>query len=152
MYMGFTTLEEIIAFAVEREETAYQLYKNAAEKSTSIAARKMFEEMAAEEAGHKMVFSRLEVAALHQQASSKIPDMHLSEYMVDIPLRPDMTYGEILRNAMKTEESAWKLYSAAAEMTDDPQLKKTLQVFAEVELGHKKRLEGIYDDKFLTEG
>ena len=150
--MAFASLDDIIAFAGEREETAYQLYKSAAEKSTTIAGRKMFEEMAADEAGHKQVFSRIETATLHQQASNKIPDMRLSDYMTDIPLRPDMSYDEILRNAIKTEESAWKLYSAAAEMTDDPQLKKTLLVFADVERGHKKRLEDIYDDKVLTEG
>ncbi len=62
--MGFTTLEEIISFAVEREETAYQLYKKAAEQSTTIAGRKMFEEMAAEEAGHKQVFSRVDERVL----------------------------------------------------------------------------------------
>jgi rubrerythrin len=150
--MGFTTLEDIISFAVQREETAYQLYKNAAEMSTSIASRKMFEEMAAEEAGHKQVFSRIDVAKLHQQASSKIPDMHLSEYLADIPLSPNMSYDEILRNAIKTEESAWRLYAAAAEMTDDPKLKQTLLVFADVEKGHKKRLEDLYDERVLTEG
>lgn len=149
--MAFTTLEEIIRFAVKREETAYTLYKNAAEKSSGIAARKMFEEMAAEEAGHKEVFSRIDIAEAMQKASSKVPDMKLAEYLVDIPLKPDMNYDEILRYAIKTEESAYRLYSAAAEMTDDPKLKKTLQVFADVELGHKKRLEGIYDDRVLTE-
>lgn len=149
--MGFATIEEIIAFAVKREESAYQLYKSAAEKTTSIATRKMFEEMATEEAGHKQVFSRVDLAAAHQHASSKIPDMHLSEYMADIPFRSDMSYDEILRYAIKTEESAWRLYTAAADMTDDPQLKKTLLVFADVEKGHKKRLEDIYDERVLTE-
>ena len=149
--MGFTTLEEVIRFAVKREETAYQLYKNAAENSTGIAARKMFEEMAAEEAGHKEVFSRIDIAEAMQQASAKVPDMKLAEYMVEMPLKPDMSYDEILRFAIKTEESAYKLYSAAVEMTDDPKLKKTLQVFADVEMGHKKRLEDIYDERVLTE-
>lgn len=149
--MAFTTLEDIIRFAVKREEAAYQLYKTAAEQSTSIAARKMFEEMAAEEAGHKEVFSRIEVAEAMQNASAKLPDMKLAEYMVDMPLKPNMTYDEILRYAIKTEDSAFKLYSAAVELTDDPKLKKTLQVFANVEMGHKKRLEEIYDDKVLTE-
>ncbi len=149
--MGFTTLQEIIAFAVQREETAYQLYKAAAEKSSSIAARKMFEEMANEEAGHKQVFSRVELAAAHQHAASKVPDMHLSDYLTDVPFRPDMSYDEILRNAIKAEESAWRLYTAAAEMTDEPELKRTLLVFADVEKGHKKRLEDIYDERVLTE-
>jgi rubrerythrin len=149
--MGFVTLEEVIKFAVQREETAYQLYKNAATKTNSIAARKMFEEMAAEEAGHKEVFSRIDLAKAEQHKASQAPDMGLSKYLVDIPFRPDMTYQEILTFAIKTEESAYQLYKAAAEMTEDPQLKKTLLVFADVELGHKKRLEDIYDEKVLTE-
>ena len=149
--MDFVSLEDIVRFAVQREETAYQLYKDAAAKSTSIATRKMFEEMAAEEAGHKTVFSKIDLAVAMQKASSKVPDMKLSDYLVDVPLRPDMPYDEILRYAIKTEESAFQLYTVAAEMTDDPQLKKTLLVFADVEKGHKKKLEEIYDERVLTE-
>jgi rubrerythrin len=77
--------------------------------------------------------------------------MGISKYLVDIELKPDMTYSEILQFAIKTEESAYHLYKAAAEGTDDPQLKKTLEVFADVELGHKKRVESIYDERVLTE-
>ena len=149
--MEFVSLEEIINFAVEREELAYQLYTDAAAKSTSIAARKMFEEMAAEEAGHRDVFSRIDVALLHQESARKGPHLNLSEYLADIEMRPDMSYPEILRFAIKAEESAWKLYEAAAMMTEDPKMKKTLQVFAEVEKGHKKRIEHIYDEHVLTE-
>lgn len=149
--MGFTTLEEIIKFAVQREETAYQLYKTAAETSTSIAARKMFEEMAAEEKGHKEVFSKIDLAEAAGFSARTSTDMKLSEYLVDIPLRPNMTYQEILTYAIKTEESAYQLYTAAAEMTDDPKLKKTLKVFADVEKGHKLRVENLYDEHVLTE-
>ena len=149
--MGFVTLEEVIKFAVQREETAYRLYKRAAEKTTSIAARKMFEEFAAEEAGHKEVFSRIDLAKAEQYRSSKMSDMGISKYLVEIELTPDMTYQEILQYAIKAEENAYQLYKAAAEMTEEPQLKKTLEVFADVELGHKKRIEGIYDERVLTE-
>jgi rubrerythrin len=149
--MKFVTLEEVIGFAVKREEAAYRLYLEAAEKSTSIAARKMFEEMAAEEAGHRDVFSKVELAEACGAAAASIPDMKIAEYLVDVPLRPDSTYDEILRHAMKAEEHAWRLYSAAAEMTGDPRLKKILLTFAEVEKGHKKRLEEIYEERVLTE-
>ena len=145
------TLEEIIAFAVKREDTAYRLYKSAAEKTTSIAARKMFEELAAEEAGHKEVFSRIDLAKSEQHLFREIPDMKIAEYMNDIPFRPDMTYQEILMFAMKAEEHAYQLYLAAAEATDDTQLKKTLQVFADVEKGHKLSIESIYDEQVLRE-
>lgn len=149
--MKFVTLEELINFAVRREEAAYRLYLEAAEKSTSIAARKMFEEMAAEEAGHRDVFSQLDVAVAYGAAAAKIPDQKIAEYLVDVPLGSEMHYVEILRHAMKAEEHAYRLYSAAAEATEDAKLKKILLAFAEVEKGHKKRLEGIYDERVLTE-
>ena len=149
--MEFVSLEEIIKYAVQREEIAYQLYTDAAAKSTSISARKMFEEIAAEEASHKDVFSKIDVALLHQESARQQPHLNLSEYLADIELRPDMTYPEILRYAIKAEESAWKLYEAAALMTEDPKMKRTLQVFAEVEKGHKKRIEQIYEEHVLTE-
>lgn len=149
--MNFVTLEEIISFAVEREETAYRLYTRAAELSTSIASRKMFEEMAAEEAGHKEVFSRVDTEKAEQHRSTKIPDMKISQYLVDVPFRKDMTYQEILTFAMKAEESAYKLYEAAAEATEDPKLQNVLKVFADVERGHKAKLEQLYDEHVLRE-
>lgn len=149
--MGFVTLEEIIKYAVQREEDAVQLYTRAAELTTSIAARKMFEEFVQEEMGHKKVFSQMDIAKAEQYHASKVPDMGISKYLVSIELKPDMTYTQILQFAIKTEENAYQLYKAAAEATEDPQLKKTLEVFADVELGHKKRIEAIYDEKVLTE-
>ena len=149
--MGFVTLEDIIKFAVQREETAIQLYTQAAKITTSISARKMFEELVAEETGHKRVFSQMDLAKAEQYRANKMPDLGIAKYLKDIELRPDMTYAQILHFAIKTEDDAYHLYKAAAEAVDDPQLKKTLEVFAYVELGHKRRIEDIYDEKVLTE-
>lgn len=149
--MQFTTLEDVIKFAVKREDTAFRLYKTAAEKATNPGIRKMFEELAAEEAGHKEVFSRIEVAEAISTKIDAAHDMKLSQYMVDPPFRADMTYAELLRFAIKTEENACNLYRTAAEMAEDPKLKKTLQVFADVENGHRLRLEKVYDEHVMTE-
>ncbi|OHB26080.1 MAG: ferritin [Desulfuromonadaceae bacterium GWC2_58_13] len=149
--MSFVTLNDVISFAVKSEETAYQLYKNAAALSTSIAAKKMFDEMAAEEAGHKEVFGQMNVERAEQYRAIRISDMQIGKYLVEVPLKPNMTYQEILTYAIKAEESAYQLYSAAAESVDDPKLKKVLTVFADVEKGHKIKVEKLYDDHVLTE-
>ncbi|WP_243372726.1 ferritin family protein [Geotalea sp. SG265] len=149
--MEFVSLEDIVKFAVQREEEAVQLYSEAARLSTDIASRKMFESFVAEEKGHKTVFSNIDFAQAEQLRAQKMPDMGISKYLVSIPLRPNMTYTEILQYAVKTEENAYHLYKIAADATDDPQLKKTLLVFADVELGHKKRIEDIYEAHVLTE-
>ena len=149
--MNFTTLEDVIKFAVQREETAYKLYSNAAARTESISARKVFEELALEEAGHKEAFAKLDLQKAQEYRIVDRPDMKIADYMVDIPFRPDFTYAEILHFAMKTEEHACKLYLGAAESTSDPRLKKMLQVLADVEKEHKRRIEELYDAHVLTE-
>lgn len=149
--MGFVTLDEVISYAVKLEETAYQLYKNAATVSTSIAAKKLFEEMAAEEAGHKVVFGKMNVEKAEEYKKITIPDMKISKYLVEVPLKPNMTYQEILTYAIKAEENAYQMYTVAADEASDPKLKKVLTVFADVEKGHKIKVERLYDEHVLTE-
>lgn len=148
----FVTLEEIITFAVTREETAYNLYKRAAELSKTIPAKKMFEEMAAEEAMHKDVFSKITEEKAERHKVSTLPETSIAKYLADVPFRADMSYREILTFALKTEDSAYNLYKAAAGMTDDAKLRKVLMTFADAELEHRRRIEAIYEERVLTEG
>jgi len=150
--MKFVTLDEVVKFAIEREESAYNLYKRAAELSTSISSRKMFEELAAEEATHKDVFTKIDGERAEQHKLCTLPESSVAKYLADVPFRPDMCYNEILASALKTEENAYQLYKAAAGMTDDPKLQKVLMNFADVELGHRRKIEAIYEDRVLTEG
>ena len=150
--MKFVTLDEVIRFAIEREDTAYKLYKRAAELSTSIAARKMFEDLAQEEATHKDVFSKIDEDKAESHKLCTLPESSIAKYLADVPFRENLSYSEILAYALKTEENAFQLYKAAAGMTDDPKLQKVLMNFADVELGHRRRLEAIYEERVLTEG
>ena len=148
----FVTLDDVIKFAIEREETAYRLYKRAEELSTTVAAKKMFAELAAEEATHKDVFSKIDEVKAESHKLCAIPEASIAKYLSDVPFRPDMSYQEILTFALKTEENAYQLYKAAAGMADDERLQKVLMNFADVELGHRRRLELIYEERVLTEG
>ncbi|BCR06152.1 ferritin [Desulfuromonas versatilis] len=150
--MAFVTLDEVIRFAVKKEEEAFQLYKTAAGMSTSIAARKMFESMAAEEARHKEVFGQMSVEKAQQYKAVTIPAMNIDKYLVDVELQPNLNYQQILIFAMKAEENAFQLYTAAADAAQDPELEKVLRVFADVEKGHKVKVEQLYEEHVLTEG
>lgn len=150
--MKLVTLDEVVKFAIEREDTAYRLYKRAAELSTSISAKKMFEELAQEEATHKDVFTKIDEDKAENHKLCTIPESSIAKYLADVPLRADLSYSEILAYALKTEENAYQLYKAAAGMADDPKLQKVLMNFADIELGHRRRLEAIYEERVLTEG
>ena|ERR1039457_1043742 len=150
--MEFVSLEDVIKFAMEREDTAYKLYTRAAELSSGPAARKMFEELAAEEATHKDVFSKIDTEMSDDQKLCKIPETSIANYLTDVTFRPDMSYQDILVYALKTEDNAYQLYKTAAGMTDDVKLQKVLMTLAEVELGHRRTIEAIYEKRVLTEG
>lgn len=150
--MSFISMEEVVAFAVEREETAFQLYSRAAELSVNPSAKKMFLELAQEEATHKDVFARIDADKLEDLKLCKLPEATIGQYLKDVPFRPDMSYQEILTYALKAEEGAYQLYKAAAGATDNTKLQKTLLAFAEVELNHRRKIESLYDEHVLTEG
>ncbi|MCE1225876.1 MAG: ferritin family protein [Geobacteraceae bacterium] len=150
--MSFISLKEVVDFAIEQEEGAYQRYKRAAELTESPAARKMFEELAQEEATHKEVFSKVDPDKIEEVNICKIPEATIGQYLKEVPFHPQMSYQEILTFALKADENAYQLYKAAAGMTEEPRLQKTLLTFAEVELGHRRKIEALYEDKVLTEG
>lgn len=149
--MEFSTIEDILEFALEKEDASYRLYKSAAKTSINLSAKKLFEEMAQQEANHKRFIQQLDREKIERYKSRQTPDLKISEYLVDIPYREDMTYQEILVYSMKSEEKACRLYAEAETMTDDPELKKLFRMLANEEKKHKFYLESLYDDKVLTD-
>ncbi|MBP1751723.1 MAG: ferritin [Geobacteraceae bacterium] len=149
--MEFSTIEDILEFALEKEDASYRLYKSAAKASINLSAKKLFEEMAQQEANHKRFIQQLDREKIERYKSRQAPDLKISEYLVDIPYREDMTYQEILVYSMKSEEKACRLYAEAETMTDDPELKKLFRMLANEEKKHKFYLESLYDDKVLTD-
>ncbi len=149
--MALKSFADIIRFAIKQEETAYKLYKTAAGKAPTPASRKMFEELAAEEAGHKASFQKIGAGDVEKYAPARLADSGIADHMVDAPFREDMTGEEILRFAMKAEESAYQLYTAAAGLVTDAKLKKTLLMLTDVEKGHKVKLEAMYEENVFRE-
>lgn len=149
--MDITTMDDMLDLALEREDAAYRLYLNASKKTTNPSAKKIFDELAAQEAGHKKLILNLDKQKIAGYTFTQVPDLGISEYLVNIPYHDSMTYQEILIYAMKSEEKSCRFYLEAEKMTDDPELKKLLLMLANEEQKHKFRLETLYEDKVLTE-
>ncbi|MEI8355647.1 MAG: ferritin family protein [Deltaproteobacteria bacterium] len=149
--MEFGTIEDILEFALEKEDASFRLYKSAAKMSASPSARKLFDEMAKQEEEHIRFIKQLNKEKIALYKLKKVPDLKISEYLIDIPYREDMTYQEILVYSMKGEEKSCRLYNEAEAMTDDPELKKLFLMLANEEKRHKYILESIYDEKVLTD-
>jgi len=57
---------------------------------------------------------------------------------------------DVLDFAIKNEEEAEQFYMQLSKIVDDSHMRKMFEGFAREELGHKKKLEGVKEGKFLV--
>jgi rubrerythrin len=113
--------------------------------------KKMFEELAKEEDGHKKKLEKFDPKAIEEVEIKEIRGLGISELMEDVPFSSEMSYGDLIRMAIKNEEKSQKLYAVTAQGVNETALKKLLLILAQEESTHKERLEKIYDKEILQE-
>ena len=141
--------KEIIKFAIDKEIKSYNFYTNASQVAKYSGARDLFSDLAQQEVGHRKMLEKLDLKKIVQAKIEKVPDLKISDYIVDAEFKPDMPYADILRIAIKMEERALKLYNNMNQSNQDENLKKLFSLLANEEAKHKLRLEKIYDDEIL---
>jgi rubrerythrin len=145
------SLERILEFAIEREQEAVDFYTDLAGKSSSPEMRKVFEQFAGEERGHKAKLEGVK-AGKHMPVSAKpVMDLRISEYVVASEPGPDLSYQDALILAMKKEKASFRLYSDLAGLVDDENVRSLLLGLAQEEAKHKLRFEVEYDERFLKD-
>jgi rubrerythrin len=141
--------QEIITFAIDKEIKSYNFYTNASQVAKYSGAKDLFSDLAQQEVGHRKMLEKLDLKKIAQAKIEKVPDLKISDYIVDAEFKPDMPYADILRIAIKMEERALKLYNNMNQSNQDENLKKLFTLLANEEAKHKLRLEKIYDDEIL---
>jgi rubrerythrin len=149
--MALKTAEEILAFAIEKEQDAADFYTDLAEKMDSANIKEIFLGFAKEEKGHKAKLEAVRAGKRMLEAEKEIADLKIGDHLVDIELDSNLGYQEALIMAMKAEKAAFKLYTELASATADAELKQMLLGLAQEEAKHKLRFEIEYDDYILTE-
>lgn len=152
--MDFKTIEDIIAYAVEKEREAAEFYETLSKKEEFSVAKKTFADFALEERKHEALFADLGGNAEKLEAYDLkwIPDIKRSNYMTELIYEPGMAYVDILRLAMKREEQALQFYNDIAGKVEDKQFIKACKFLAQEEAKHKNILETIYDDHMAEMG
>jgi rubrerythrin len=143
--------QEIINFAIERENEAERFYIEAAGKAKWPHVSEMLAELAKEEQGHAKFLSEIRMKDIGSTHIDPIPDMKLSDYMVEMEYKPDMEFQDIMVIAMKREERAVNLYEELGNTCTDPGVCKLFAVMAEEERKHKFRLEKEYEGTVLKD-
>ena len=148
---AFNSVEEILDFAVEKEEEAYRFYTEWAEKLDKSGVRKHFEDFAKEELKHKDKLLQVRRGNTLKPSPQKVADLKIADYLVDVPPTPGVNYQRALIIAMQREKASFSLYNNLATLADDEGLRTTFLALAQEEAKHKLALETIYDEEILTE-
>ncbi|MBP7497464.1 MAG: ferritin family protein [Bacteroidales bacterium] len=145
------TITEILDFAIEREQEAVDFYNEIAAKTDNSEMKKVFEQFAREEMGHKAKLLNIREAGLFNLSSNKIEDLKIADYVVNIEASTDMTYHDALILAMQKEKAAFKLYQELAKRAPNNEVSNIFLSLAQEEAKHKLRFEIEYDEYVLRE-
>jgi rubrerythrin len=147
---AFGSVDEILDFAIGKEEEAAQLYTRLGRQTEKSWMRQVFEEFADEERGHKAKLQAVKEGKRLLPAAGKVMDLKIADYVMDVEPSSDLDYQDALIFAMKEEKAAFRLYSDLAAATDDEALRATLLALAQEEAKHKLRFEIEYDEHILA--
>jgi len=149
--MEGTTFQEVIAFTIEKEVEAAEWYEQIKGMTENQNTQKMLDEMIAEELRHKEILEGITEERIEGASVKIIPDLKISDYIVEAPLGPDSGYQDVLIAGMKREERSVQLYTEMAQKSGNPQIQRLFRVLAQEEAKHKLAFEKEYDEYVLTE-
>jgi rubrerythrin len=141
--------KEIIQFAIQRESESMDFYDRASKLVKHSGTRDLFLDFVKQEEGHKRKLEEVRAGKIVLGKIEKIPNLKISDYMVEAELKPDISYGDILRIAMKREERSVKLYTDLNQKNQDKNLGNLFTFLVQEESKHKYYIERLYDDEVL---
>jgi rubrerythrin len=152
--MDFKTLDDILNFAISKEEEAREFYLSLTEEEALSGNIQTFRDFAKEEQKHVDLLQNLKkggiVEGVDDYKFKWIKDIKRSDLVLDMEYHKGMDYRDILMLAIKREEKALKLYNELLRQTDDGASQKVFKILCQEEAKHKLALETIYDD-FMAE-
>ena len=143
------TYNEVIDFAIKREEDAIQGYGSMIEVAKTPGITELLEELQEEERKHKMLLQELTEGKVESYLPTKVIDLKISDYLEEDTLDAEMDFQQLLIFAAKKEQNAVKLYSKLAEEAESEELKKLFVFLVEQEKSHKLKLETEYEKHVL---
>jgi rubrerythrin len=147
----FSSVDEILDFAITREEKAMEFYGQLARLAGRPEKQDMFKAFAQEEATHKAKLLAIKKDKTLVPAARAVLDLKIADYLVADEAGPDMDYQHALILAMKREKASFRLYTDLAAKTQDAPLRSVLLALASEEANHKLKFEIEYDEMVLKE-
>ncbi len=143
--------QEIINNAIQLEIDAANFYRGLQEQVKNDSSKVLLKELENMEWGHKHILEHLDVEGIENYQTLNIPDLKISESLLDPADNSYMSIQDVLATAIKREEEAMKLYTRLADETEENRIKNLFVRLADEEAKHKLQLETIYDTEILYE-
>jgi rubrerythrin len=136
--------DRMVLEAIAAEIAARDFYLWAARQMKDPGVAEIFRQLSGEENEHRATLETLRFNPVARVEFARAPDYGVAEQEPEPEFSPDMSPKEALQLAMKKEEHAAATYRAFAEACQDTEISRTYLELAEMERGHKSRLEELY--------
>ncbi|HLZ18127.1 MAG TPA: ferritin family protein [Smithellaceae bacterium] len=143
--------KNIIANAIHAEAEAFDFYSAVSEKARDAAIKRLFKDLAEEEAKHKRTlegFIKRDPGKMHFSESA---DYKIGDSLPTPALTLDLKPVDGIVIAIKKELEAMQMYTQLANASADEEQKNVFLELAAMERGHKSRLEDIYTNVAFPE-
>ena len=143
-------LSEVLDSAIYKEIASQAVYEAAQKKTDDSGAKELLKELAGQEIKHaeKLKILKGKGLAKQQWHQGKITDLKISEYLTGGETLEGAGLQDTLIFAMKREEESVGFYRQMMGMMREEKAKELCTNMANEELGHKRRLETLYDRLF----
>ncbi len=141
------SLNDVLDFAIDQEQEAADFYAKLSSQVEHESMREALSGFAEEELRHKAKLLAIkETGASKLVSRQSVPDLKVSDYVVDVDTASEIGYVDALVVAMKMEKKAFQLYTDMAALTEDEGIRQSLLALANEEAKHKLHFEIKYDD------
>lgn len=147
----FDNIQDIIGFAVAKEQEAVDFYNELAQKVDNPAVADELRQMAAEEEKHRDRIREAPTSFLTGVEGPKIPDLRIADYTEGAPAAEGISFADAINIAMHREKIAMDFYNSLAGLATDPTARQLFANLAVEEARHKLYFETMWDEQVLTE-
>lgn len=147
--MELSNFNQVIQFAIAREEDAIKGYGKMINVAKTPGLQKLLLELQEEEKNHKKLLQDITEEKIESLKIKEVTDLKISDYLIEEPVAAEMTFQDLLIFAAKKEQKAVDLYSAMKGKVETEELEKLFEFLIQQEKSHKLKLEEEYEKHVL---
>jgi rubrerythrin len=141
--------DDIIKFAIQREEAAIKAYGDLSETAKTPGLKEMLLELQSEEKNHKKLLQDITEEQIASFSKEEVIDLKISDYLTEEPPSEDMNFQDLLIFAAKKEQDAVELYTKLRDDAESNEMKELFDFLIIQEKSHKLKLEKEYEKHVL---